>query len=380
MASNQARFEKLIGSINKRFDRAARKWQPGGTSDWQEEMSDILYSGHAGAWRIGANQAGGQASRAEIAAAASQAADEQSFYLNRFSADLIAGKYVDDETGDIDHDGISARAQMYSGAMRGTANLSWINYSDDDDEFDWVLGAVEDHCDDCPYLAEGSPYTKDSLPTVPGENQTPCLFHCKCHLRRRDGAKSIEPIGSGALGESEDPPRLGDKQTEYFEVPIDTTPAKLAKRIRAEMTEVSAVFSRDGSLLSVPHRGSAAEVEILTDEMDLIRNSIWIHNHPQGSPPSRWDLVAAETYNPAEMWVSSKKGVLRLIRPEDGWPSRALLEAAYVTARANAAATVSAEEGLSNKARQRRLIEQLGEDLSAELGKLGVEVKLDDHP
>ena len=196
MASNQARFEKLINSVNGRFDKAARKWQPGGTEDWHAEMSDVLYSGHAGAWRIGADQAGGKATRAEIAAAASQAADEQSFYLNRFAADLRAGKYVDPDSGDIDHDGISARAQMYSGAMRGTANLSWVNYSEDDDEFDWVLGAVEDHCDDCPYFADGSPYTKDTLPTVPGENQTPCLFHCKCHLRRRDGTKSIEPISS----------------------------------------------------------------------------------------------------------------------------------------------------------------------------------------
>ena len=212
MASNQARFEKLIGSINKRFDRAAQKWEPGGTADWQEEMSDILYSGHAGAWRIGANQAGGQASRAEIAAAAAQAADEQSFYLNRFAADLDAGKYTDPETGDIDHAGISTRAQMYSGAMRGTANLSWLNYSEDDDEFDWVLGAVEDHCDDCPYLAEGSPYTKDTLPTVPGENQTPCLFHCKCHLRRLDGVQSIFGVGEGEPQAEPNPaPSEGDK-------------------------------------------------------------------------------------------------------------------------------------------------------------------------
>jgi hypothetical protein len=60
MASNQARFEKLINSVNSRFDKAARKWQPGGTEDWHAEMSDILYSGHAGAWRIGADQAGGK--------------------------------------------------------------------------------------------------------------------------------------------------------------------------------------------------------------------------------------------------------------------------------------------------------------------------------
>lgn len=45
----------------------------------------------------------------------------------------------------------------------------------------WRLGNAE-HCDDCIRLANGSPYTAKTLPTVPGAGATECLSHCKCTL------------------------------------------------------------------------------------------------------------------------------------------------------------------------------------------------------
>ena len=182
-----------------------------------------------------------------------------------------------------------------------------------------------------------------------------------------------------ALGEADSVPQLGDKKTEYFDVPADISPEKLAKKIRAQDVEISAIFDQYGALLSVPHMGGKEDVRILPDEEALIRNSIWIHNHPQGKPPSLLDLEAIDTFNPAEMWISSKSGVLKLIRPDGGWPNRAALVFAHAVAQQNASQVAKAEEHATNKARVRRALELQDQYLREELGKLGVEVKFDDH-
>jgi hypothetical protein len=46
----------------------------------------------------------------------------------------------------------------------------------------WVLNPAE-HCEGCVFLAEKSPYTRETLPAVPRAGSTPCLANCKCELR-----------------------------------------------------------------------------------------------------------------------------------------------------------------------------------------------------
>jgi len=60
----------------------------------------------------------------------------------------------------------------------------------DNQVIDWVLG-VADHCRPsagkygCVELAAGSPYTADTLPTVPGAAATTCHGKCNCTIHRR---------------------------------------------------------------------------------------------------------------------------------------------------------------------------------------------------
>jgi hypothetical protein len=47
---------------------------------------------------------------------------------------------------------------------------------------DWTLDDAADHCEDCPELADGSPYSVDDIPTWPAQGDTQCLDRCKCMI------------------------------------------------------------------------------------------------------------------------------------------------------------------------------------------------------
>ena len=88
---------------------------------------------------------------------------------------------------------IMSRLDLYLRRTVGTANEVFVSASPDDALFWWVLGENEDHCSDCPDLAAGSPYTKESLPTVPGAAETICQLGCLCSVVREDGATTLDP-------------------------------------------------------------------------------------------------------------------------------------------------------------------------------------------
>lgn len=104
-------------------------------------------------------------------------------YVLGFLNDLMNkdGRYYDD--GDLNGDEVLRRMRMYQGKMRGTAGWGLVDPLPPQEEIHWVLGGNEDHCADCPYNAEVSPWTKETLYTTPGGGDTPCLFNCLCHLR-----------------------------------------------------------------------------------------------------------------------------------------------------------------------------------------------------
>lgn len=112
-------------------------------------------------------------------------ADYETDFLEGFIRDLEDGRYDDDPEGAV------RRASQYSGALRGTGNASFVASSPDTAEFYWRLGGAEEHCEECPYLAEQSPYFADELPIFPGSNGTPCLFNCRCFLERSDGKRAF---------------------------------------------------------------------------------------------------------------------------------------------------------------------------------------------
>lgn len=69
--------------------------------------------------------------------------------------------------------GESGKAQFWNGCVAGAG---------DEVEIHWVLGVpMTEHCEVCPEMAMGV-YTWETLPFVPRDGSTPCLWRCYCNL------------------------------------------------------------------------------------------------------------------------------------------------------------------------------------------------------
>lgn len=167
--------------------------------DWADRFDAILYTGHSRAWFLGRGLSGDLRDfGADDRLAGIAAKDKDSEFLQAFQDALDAKdpKYYDAD-GLLRQSAVMNRANLYLGRMRGTAGEAFVAASSDEDLFDWILGATEKHCDDCPALAALSPYTKDTLFSYPGDGDTECLGNCRCYLRRRrDRLASFKPEGS----------------------------------------------------------------------------------------------------------------------------------------------------------------------------------------
>jgi len=81
--------------------------------------------------------------------------------------------------------GAEARAEDYADSLEAQF---WNGYVAGGQDWDgvlihWELGhPIGDHCSDCLDIAANSPYTKETLPTVPKSGDTECLFNCLCRL------------------------------------------------------------------------------------------------------------------------------------------------------------------------------------------------------
>jgi len=154
--------------------------------EWADGLGRAILSGHSRAWRwarassgdLEESEADGLVGRARL--------DAEAPYLLRF-AEQVEGGWG----GEMVEAAVARRSGTYAGAIRGTATEGFFSLGDPADEYRWVLGAVEDHCTECPSLAAAGPWKPDELYVWPGSNDTPCLFNCKCHLSRvSDGAAS----------------------------------------------------------------------------------------------------------------------------------------------------------------------------------------------
>ncbi len=112
-----------------------------------------------------------------------QQADTQNQYLNNFGNYIQQQKDLGRElTGRV-----SQRAHLY--AERGTAMFEAGHLASlpDDVIVDWKMQPAE-HCPTCPIYQRGSPYTKETLPGLPGEgfNVTRCGTNCQCIIQVSD--------------------------------------------------------------------------------------------------------------------------------------------------------------------------------------------------
>jgi len=168
---------------------------PGAGTQWNKfrlETERLMRKTFAKAYRLGANFTGNQAyvkeglTAADIRFIHKAAKAEMNFFKQfavktlthtpRMPRQLQTRMYVD-----------SIRAQFWNGFVAATPDSTLIY---------WKLGTVRHaHCPDCLAIYAGSPYTKETLPSVPGAGHTRCLTNCRCRL--------WIPTHRGAGGEAE---------------------------------------------------------------------------------------------------------------------------------------------------------------------------------
>lgn len=165
-----------------------------GADQFGEEFYNLLRRGHSDAWRLGKNRAGDFTDNPFMDALTGRGvADGEAEFIHGFINRISNGFYQTAE-GEWKEKLFQSHVNLYVQKTRGTANEAFTEASPVEAEFDWVLGAVEKHCSDCPYFASLNPWKKDEIVTNPGQGETQCLGHCKCHWRRDDGQTSFKPV------------------------------------------------------------------------------------------------------------------------------------------------------------------------------------------
>jgi len=161
-----------------------------------EEVMQFLLAYHPEAHAIGQEiNTGLPAVRSFAEIYGRRIAYSEQAYIQGFAQGLLVkDKRLVGLDGELDLDKIQARLSLYLVRGAGSAQHGWA-HSGSNRLVAWVLGATEDHCEECPYLAKSGPYTtredfqltEKILPTTPRANDTPCLFNCKCFLRDEIG-------------------------------------------------------------------------------------------------------------------------------------------------------------------------------------------------
>lgn len=194
--TSQANWNRFHNAATKRAERIMRDWESGSltTEEWKRKFQAFVDDRHGYAAYLGRRRGGDFTPRHDGDRDFGRLAGEgQAQFIERFADDLRGNRYFDEATGILDMDAIRDRAGMYVDAMRGTANETFVGVGFAEEVFDWVEGAAEDHCDECPRIAAGGPYRASDLPSYPGDGSTPCLCFCLCFLlRMSDGLRGFQ--------------------------------------------------------------------------------------------------------------------------------------------------------------------------------------------
>ena len=191
----QPSIDKVIAGARRQVNQLVLDYATGKapTRNFVDNVARMLTDRHARAAVLGRQLAGDRRPRNmgdDIFA--SMVTLRERDYLERFRRDLQAGRYTDEE-GNPKVSQIQQRALAYTGKLVGTANEAFVAASWGH-SFHWIMGAAEEHCEDCPRLAREGPYQWDNLPTVPRANKTQCKFNCRCHLKRDDGLEGFYAV------------------------------------------------------------------------------------------------------------------------------------------------------------------------------------------
>lgn len=189
-------FQSVVSTLTRDLRAVCLRYGSDRDADlWYQDFINALDTAHTDSWSIGRALAGDDSPNDILDAQEGilRARDEV-YWLDGFYEDLKTGRY--DVNGKLNMREIQRRSSLYVPKIRGTTNIAFDIHSPSHFLFDWILGGSEEHCPDCPYFARTGPYPQGGLPAYPGDGSTPCLFHCKCWLRRDDGVTGILPITS----------------------------------------------------------------------------------------------------------------------------------------------------------------------------------------
>lgn len=188
-------WQQIAKKVGRNMRRIAKELERGDITPavWRAKMDSAIRIGHVEAHMAGQRIAGAQGYAGEAQRIGRIIGDGESQYLQGFLNDILDGRYLDLD-GTFRTQSVLSRQMMYVNKTRASASTGFV-YASSGNQFDWVLGAVEDHCDECPIMAAGGPYTEETLYTVPGLADHPCLTNCRCFLKRDDGVVGPLPFG-----------------------------------------------------------------------------------------------------------------------------------------------------------------------------------------
>lgn len=161
--------------------------------EWYDAMDGLLLEGHANASWIG------RAFGLDLTDAPTEddlllgraMRDADGDHLLNFLDDLENGRYLNDE-GEFMLKSAQSRARLYVGKMRGTTGQAMVDALGDEALHTWRLSAIEEHCTECPELAQiFVKVPRSELWTTPGGGRTPCLGNCLCFLESESVAGDV---------------------------------------------------------------------------------------------------------------------------------------------------------------------------------------------
>lgn len=190
-------FSELIAKLDKQLRQLAEEVARGQLTypEFEEAVNAALQAAHIQAYSIGQEFAGSPVVETASEYFGRRFAATQRSYVSGITTALDAGRFLIPGEAEIDAALLYGRLRLYHGAVSGTAQHAWSHFGKRGELIAWKLGAVEEHCSDCPYLADMGPYVASEvfqlenkiLPTTPRAGDTPCLMNCKCYLQRQSG-------------------------------------------------------------------------------------------------------------------------------------------------------------------------------------------------
>ena len=106
---------------------------------------------------------------------------EQTSYLASFRDEFNAGKYKGTPSKAL------WRAGLYASFLAVMFRAGWIAKQAEDTVIFWRVTPGKEHCGECLELEMGGPYTRKTLPKLPGE--ATCRGNCGCYLETKQGKK-----------------------------------------------------------------------------------------------------------------------------------------------------------------------------------------------